>query len=1222
MFTAALCTSPPFALSAERPATSLLELMLARLDHSFDRPALCDALDGGRTWTWGELIAAAVETADHFVAARLCSGDRLAHLGTHSPDWIVVDLACQLAGIVHVPLHADATAAEHADQLRWLKPRGIVWSGSRITGVPDAPAAAVMIDLRFRSRGQAGFGGQGPETKGLLRATGWQQRWADRGGLRRDVARWAAGCDPEAMSVILLSSGTTGRPKGVMHNQRAVVANAVAAADVFLDDPRDVRLSWLPLSHSLARTGDLVTALVRGSCLNVVTDRRRVLDACLVLPPTVVLGVPAFFERLEQAAEAGTIADLPAALGGRVRVCVSGGAPLRARTATAFLRRGLPLVQGYGLAEAGPVVTLSNPRNARPGAVGLPLAGVELRLDTRPETRGQLLVRTPSRAVGVITADIEEHLPAAAAASRVAQQRPDGLDGLDDSDNGDDWIETGDLAAIDADGQVRITGRLVDTIVLSGGIKLPPAEVEAALAEDPAVAQVCVVGAGLAAPVALVVPNPAVLRAAVKQMGVKVWSRRAALRHPQVVRWLARRIAQRQRHLPRGWRVRRAVLVGRPFDAAHDEATASLKLKRAAIALHFPAELSAAAKPQPPAWVAVVSPGPAVSEGPPVSHEAGTTLNEIPSNKIPSNEIPSLPRSSWAATTLWGRPQSEARVADGFAVAAAAATEPLREHVAAVVEQATTAILSLRSEGRLYEAAPGPPLPPAPIVDAPPPTAGRFSRAAEESLGVAGLWGLFVPEQFGGTGCSMQELARVITKVAANVPTAAGMLAVHSAIGAVASLVTFGSQRQQERHLPGLAQGRPLSIFAATEPDVGCDLQAIRTRLDRCDGRLLLSGTKMFITGATHGRLVKLLALLDGRPTVILLRLPEADTPSFRLLHYGLHPLKHAQNAALEFDRFEVDATDILTPPQSSRAPADGMQIVWHGLNLGRVTLAAQAAGTLRLLLSQARTHALARHTWAAPIASRELVQGRLARIAAGIMACDSLTAWAAAAIDAGQAGELEAMIAKVVASEAVREGAINSLGVHGGRSFLVGHPLGDSFHDHFAVTVYEGESDLLGLALFKGLCKQHPLAGLARETSANRRATAWLAWRMAGWARRQPADDRAILDRRLRDHAAVARRLLNAAAIRIDRGLRRHGKGLGDRQLLVGSWSTEVRELVSVLAVAHHADTTGNDGDLLAADCWCRLAVARARGRRLTAADHAALALLGRMVTERDTGF
>ncbi|MFM8805114.1 MAG: acyl-CoA dehydrogenase family protein, partial [Planctomycetia bacterium] len=581
--------------------------------------------------------------------------------------------------------------------------------------------------------------------------------------------------------------------------------------------------------------------------------------------------------------------------------------------------------------------------------------------------------------------------------------------------------------------------------------------------------------------------------------------------------------------------------------------------------------------------------------------------------------------TGWAAAALWSGLPADAAVPTSFALAAALAAEPLRDAVGDVVERTERTIAALREQQTLYDPT-GAGIggwQTAPLDDAPAEPLGTFSAAAEAALGDAGFWGLFVPEAFGGSGCTMQELARVVTRVAANVPTAAGMLSVHSSIGAVAAIATFGSQSQQERHLPALAQGRPLSIFGATEPGAGCDLHAIATRLERHAGRLLLSGTKMFITGATHGRLVKLLALLDGRPAVVLVRLPDRDTPSFRLRHYALHPLKHAHNAALEFDRHEIDPADILEPLAGSTAgplagSADGMPIVWHGLNRGRVTLAAQAAGTLRLLVRQARHHALARHTWGEPIASRQLVQGRLARIAAGIVACDSLAAWAAAAIDNGQSGELEAIIAKIVAGECVRQGAIDSLGVHGGRAFLVGHPLGDSLHDHFAVTVYEGESDLLGLALFKGLARHHPLAAFARDASALRRAAAWLGWQAGLFGRRPHGDGFTILDRRLRDHAAAARRLLGRAAVRIDRGIRRHGKSLANRQLLVGGWSAEVRDLVSVLAVAHHADAAGQDADLLAADCWCRLTLARARGSRLGAADHEALAALGRAVLER----
>lgn len=293
------------------------------------------------------------------------------------------------------------------------------------------------------------------------------------------------------------------------------------------------------------------------------------------------------------------------------------------------------------------------------------------------------------------------------------------------------------------------------------------------------------------------------------------------------------------------------------------------------------------------------------------------------------------------------------------------------------------------------------------------------------------------------------------------------------------------------------------------------------------------------------------------------------------------------------------------------------MAIVWHGLNRGRSTLAAQAAGTLRLLLGHARGHALRRVTWGQPIASRQLVQGRLARIAAAGMACEALTVWAAATIDAsgGSGGELEAITAKVVASQAVRDGAIDALGIHGGRAFLVGHPLGDSFHDHLAVGVYEGESDLLGLALFKGLARRHPLSALLRQGSRFGAAVDWLGWRVGRLV--AAGGDTGILDSRLRAHAAAARRSLASSAVAIDRAIRRHGRALAERQLEVGALSAAVRDAASVLAVAHHADLRGDDEALLTADVWCRMALARAAGRRLTPADHAAIGALGRGIVE-----
>ncbi len=1130
---------------------SLAGLLAARVVATPDRAAVAVASEEGVfTWTWAELAAAALAAADTLAAAGLVAGDRVAHLGPHTADWLVVDLACLVGGFVHLPLHADSTASEHRSQLTWLAPRGVVFSGGLARGglaPSDARGLAVV-----------------PPPAG-----GWLgRRPVEPAAVARAVAARAAAIDPDACATIVLSSGTTGVPHGVLHSQRALALNAQAVSDVFLSDPRDVRLSWLPASHLLARVGDLYTAIDRGGCLNVVTDRTHILAACRALPPTVILGVPVFFERLEAGVRSGKLADLAAALGGEVRVCVSGGAALRRRTAEFFAARGVPLVEGYGLAEAGPVVALSNPRIARPAAVGPPLAGVEVRFDERPETRGQLLVKTPSLALGILSP------PAAGNPAAAPLPLPE-------------WLETGDLARLDEAGQLVITGRLKDVLVLASGVKLPPAEVERALAEDEAVAQVCVVGDGLARPVALVVPEPAVIRRAIRSLGLVVFSRRAALGHPRLVAWLTRRLARRQRHLPRAWQVKRIVLVGRPFDAAHGEATESLKLKRPAIAAHFAADIAGTHRASPAA-----SPGTRIKT-PSASPVTVGTRATPPAITTP-------PPSTGLVSAVW-------QAADGgFAAAAEAAAAPLATPVEAVLERAEAEIAALRDHEGLYDQHAGGPGAVAPLADPPPPLRGKFSAEAEAALGEAGLWGLAVPEAFGGSGATMLDLARAITRLAADVPTAAGMLAVHSSIGAVSALAAFGTPDQQARHLPGLAAGRPLSIFGATEPDAGCDLARVQTALERRDGRLELTGTKMFITGATHGRLVKLLAIHEGKPAVVLVQLPEADTATFRLRHYPLHPLKQTHNAALEFAGFPVSEADLLAPPG-----VDAMAIVWHGLNRGRTTLTAQAAGTLRLLSSHATEHARRRETWGRPIATRELVQGRLGRIAAAIAACDALATWAAAAVDTG-GGEWEAITAKVVASTCVREAALDALGIHGGRAFLVGHPLGDSLHDHFAVGVYEGESDLLGLALFRGLAKSHPLAAYPRDAGRLTRAAGWLAWRAGAWGRASHRDDAAILDRRLRAHARAARRGLARAALLIDRAIRRHGRRLAERQLEIGGLSATVRDLASVLAAAHHADTSGDESAAASADVWCRLALARAAGRPPGPGDLAALAALG----------
>src|SRR6185312_1209931 len=185
---------------------------------------------------------------------------------------------------------------------------------------------------------------------------------------------------------------------------------------------------------------------------------------------------------------------------------------------------------------------------------------------------------------------------------------------------------------------------------------------------------------------------------------------------------------------------------------------------------------------------------------------------------------------------------------------------------------------------------------------------------------------------------------------------------------------------------------------------------------------------------------------------------------------YGLYALKHTWNQGIIFKDFRVPAANLLKPTRG-----DGLTIAYHGLNLGRIALCATAAGSMRLMLASMLPWAHFRKTYGAAIDTRELVRRRMGRMAGLIVAADALVAWCSGLIDQGYRGEMECIIAKIFGSEAQKEAAVELLmKTHGGRSFLHGHLFGDNVHEFLAPCIYEGEGEMLGMAFFKSLVKQH----------------------------------------------------------------------------------------------------------------------------------------------------
>lgn len=495
--------------------------------------------------------------------------------------------------------------------------------------------------------------------------------------------------------------------------------------------------------------------------------------------------------------------------------------------------------------------------------------------------------------------------------------------------------------------------------------------------------------------------------------------------------------------------------------------------------------------------------------------------------------------------------------------------------------------------------------------------AGKIARAVLDDLGAAGYWGLLIDKRYGGQGASFARFARFLTRMATLDSMVAGLASVHGCIGAVDPLRTFGSPEQKARFLPRLAKGEALSAFALTEPCAGSDLTALRTQAVRVPGGFEISGEKLFITNAVPGRTIGLVVMLDGKPAVLIVDLPPVENEHFQIVRYGLHALRQAYNHGLRFHRLFVPEDNLLKP-----AVGDGLTIAYHGLNLGRVSLCATAAGTMRVLLANMLPWAAFRHTYGQAINTRELVRRRLARLAALIAGADALVEWCSWLLDQGYRGELECVVAKIFGSEALKEAAIELfMKTHGGRSFLHGHLFGDNVHDYLAPCIYEGEGEMLGMAFFKSLVKQHgkdyfePIAQalqrqqiktlqvwnplhlwrLRRELGSYGK---WLLGRSLPWRRHQQIPE---LPPPFADHVAFALARFASFAGEISAALRKHQLKLADRQCRMAELSQRIQDAVVLLVTALWGRRQTAEVQQLAADILCQDLRRKLTGQRPT---------------------
>jgi long-chain acyl-CoA synthetase len=513
---------------------ALLEATVARVG---DRPAVGFFSNGVLEWvSWQNLHRHVQREVAKLQELGVEPGTRVVQFAPNSYGWIVTDLALLSLGAVHVPLHASLPAGQASEQLAMADAKLLV----------VADESVKLSEIRTVTHEELRRGSD-------LRAS-----------------MLAATVKTDDLATILFTSGTTGHPRGVMLSHGNLVSNAIATVEAVSSPYEELRLCFLPLSHIYARTCDLYAWIYRGSRIVLAESRDTIMRDCQLVNPTVINGVPYFYQKVAQALHAAGKAKQSGALlellGGRLKLCFCGGAAVAPEVEKLFADQSLPLLSGYGLTEASPVISATRKENYAPGTVGKPLRDVEVRL----ATDGEIQVRGPNVMLGYWRDE---------AATNEAI-----VDG---------WLHTGDLGAFDVQGNLRIVGRRKEIFALSTGKKVCPASVEHRLSGSPYVETVCVVGDGRSHLAALIVPNPQALTKFIKDNRLWVWSKHRAVTHPKVHELFRSEIDRLLENAAREEHVGPFTILPRNFSLEAGEVTAKFSLRRDVIEANFAQEIAA-----------------------------------------------------------------------------------------------------------------------------------------------------------------------------------------------------------------------------------------------------------------------------------------------------------------------------------------------------------------------------------------------------------------------------------------------------------------------------------------------------------------------------------------------------------------------------------------------------------------------------------------------------
>jgi long-chain acyl-CoA synthetase len=556
-----------------------------------DALAYRDFRDGAwRDFSWRETQEEVALWQASMRADGLNAGDRIAILCGNSWDWVVCDQAAQGLGLVTVPVYTN----DRADNIAWI----LRDSGARWLLVQKAAQLEALCSVREVLAGLARIVTLEPVGTDLENVMVVHD-WLAPARCEAPCPEYQAGeTDPDALATIVYTSGTTGRPKGVMLSHHNILWNIQAALKVIPVYPSDLLLSFLPMSHTFERTAGYYLPILCGASVAFCRGIPQLAEDLSSIRPTLMISVPRIFERvygriLDKVHAGGRLQQrlfrmavdlgwqrfemqqrrapwrpalllqplldrlvgrkIRSRLGGRLRFTVCGGAALNEDVARLFIGLGVPILQGYGMTETSPVIAANRLDDNLPSSVGRPLPGIEVRQGAQDE----LLTRSPSVMLGYW------NNPKATAAILDA----------------DGWLHTGDRVAIDNEGHIRITGRIKEIIVLSNGEKVPPGDMENAIVLDELVDQVMVIGEGRPYLSALVVPSQAAVQQIAAQRHLDP-ANQAVYDDEHLREMLLSHIEARTHNFPGYARIRQIAVVPQPWTPDNGLMTPTLKLRR------------------------------------------------------------------------------------------------------------------------------------------------------------------------------------------------------------------------------------------------------------------------------------------------------------------------------------------------------------------------------------------------------------------------------------------------------------------------------------------------------------------------------------------------------------------------------------------------------------------------------------------------------------------